>query len=289
MAMKNFDKKFGEKFIADLPTTPGIYRVFNQDGHLIYVGKAKNLRRRLSQYRNAKRRKRHFKMRKVVEDAAQIEIECFASELEACLAEARIIQEQRPKWNVAGAFYFYYPMIGVCKNEKDELELIYTTEPDAIPASISGRFSFHGAFRSRHLCGNAFFGLIELLEHVGHKNKTQKFGKHSYLYSFRQIPESWFANFNLLFQGEKATALEELLMTLVEKKGARKKAKEIQTHFKALKLFWKHEALLLKKVRKNVNFLTYPVPQKERDILFLKNRYHLDEVPSKEETISVPS
>ena len=36
--------------VAALPTTPGIYRFFNSSGEVIYVGKAKNLRRRVSSY-----------------------------------------------------------------------------------------------------------------------------------------------------------------------------------------------------------------------------------------------
>ena len=73
--MKAFDKKFGDGFLSNVPSAPGIYRVFDAAGELIYVGKAKNLRRRLSQYRNAKRRKKHLKMREVVKEADRIEIE----------------------------------------------------------------------------------------------------------------------------------------------------------------------------------------------------------------------
>ena len=104
--MKPFDKKFGAEFVAGLPACPAVYRVYGSDGLLIYIGKAKNLRRRLGQYRNAKRRKKHFKMRQIVADAARIEFDLCPTDLEACLLEARLIQEHRPRWNTAGAFFF---------------------------------------------------------------------------------------------------------------------------------------------------------------------------------------
>ena len=89
----------------NLPTTPGIYRIFNVAGELIYVGKAKNLRRRLGQYKNAKRTKKHRKMRLIVSEADRVETEDCSSDLDAYLLEAKLIQELRPKWNTAGAFH----------------------------------------------------------------------------------------------------------------------------------------------------------------------------------------
>src|SRR4051812_47502370 len=111
--MRSFDRKFGTEFLAQVPTCPGVYQVHDDAGALIYVGKAKNLKRRLSQYRNAKRRKKHVKMRSIVQGAARIEWVRCQTEAEACLIETRLIQEHRPRWNVVGAYSFLYPMIGI--------------------------------------------------------------------------------------------------------------------------------------------------------------------------------
>src|SRR6478736_2714224 len=175
--MRAFDKKFGKEFMASLPTTPGVYRAFDKDGLLIYVGKAKNLRRRLGQYRNAKRRKAHAKMRKVVSDAVRIEYELCPSDLEACLLEARLIQEHRPRWNTAGAFYFLYPLIGI-RWDQGITHFCYTTQPEHFP-----EFELHGAYRSRGISGGAFWALMELLSYVGHRmprDKKRLVPKHSY-------------------------------------------------------------------------------------------------------------
>jgi excinuclease UvrABC nuclease subunit len=166
--LKAFDRKFGPAFFDNVPTEPGVYRVYSTDEKLIYVGKAKNLRRRLGQYRNARRRKKHLKMRSIVRDAARIEFDTCASELDACLLENRLIQSYRPKWNVAGAFHFMYPMIGT-KVERGEIYFACTTSP----AKFSD-FELHGAFRSRHVTREAFFALMELLAYIGHPVARQK-------------------------------------------------------------------------------------------------------------------
>ena len=62
MAVRNFDRKFDAEFLESLPGSPGVYLVYDQQEELIYVGKAKNLKRRLSQYRNTMRRKKHRRM-----------------------------------------------------------------------------------------------------------------------------------------------------------------------------------------------------------------------------------
>src|SRR4051812_18544070 len=98
--MKIFDRKLGRDFLAQLPNSPGVYRIYDDQGALIYVGKAKSLRRRLAQYRNTKRIKKHSKMRSIIRDSACVQWEVCASELEACLRENELIQAHRPKWNV---------------------------------------------------------------------------------------------------------------------------------------------------------------------------------------------
>src|SRR5688572_1261031 len=98
--MKSFDRQFGVSFYTSLPPSPGIYRFLAASGEVLYVGKAKNLRRRLGQYRNARRCRAHAKMRKIVKDAKRIEFEICGDEFEALRKENETIQRLRPKWNV---------------------------------------------------------------------------------------------------------------------------------------------------------------------------------------------
>jgi len=265
----SFDQKFGESFLAGVPTTPGIYLISNEAGELIYVGKAKNLRRRLSQYRSAKRRKKHQKMRLIMADAFEIRIENCASDLDASLLEAKVIQEKRPKWNTAGAFHFIYPMIGLKKND-GSLHFCFTTTPECLEG-----FEYHGAYRSRSTTGTAFFSLMKILTYIGHKSKTKPKDriKYSYVYSFRNLPEHWFPLFSDFLKGESKNIFEELVMALVENTGARRKPREIQKHLNLIARFWRHEAKALSNARASSGFTAYPVPQKERDFIFLKYRF----------------
>src|SRR5689334_24389140 len=129
MAVRNFDQKFGAEFLESLPGSPGVYLVYDHRDELIYVGKAKNLKRRLSQYRNTLRRKKHYRMRGIVKEAARIEIRCAETHLDACLTEAMLIQTHRPRWNIVGAYSFLYPLIGI-RSANQFFQLVRGLEQD---------------------------------------------------------------------------------------------------------------------------------------------------------------
>jgi predicted GIY-YIG superfamily endonuclease len=273
--MRKFDARFAAVAEA-LPPAPGVYRFFDESGRLIYVGKAKNLRRRLAQYRNAKRIKAHAKMRKIIHHARKLEYETCASEHAALELETRLIQEHRPKWNVAGAFSFLYPLVGIRVIGHD-LYLCCTTQPDLYPG-----FSFHGAFRSRFITRDSFFSLTSLLRILGHSYslpelRKQGFPRNSYkggyVYGFRQIPADWHPRLEAFFRGEDFAAIEELSLLLLDRPTALKKRAETEEQLKSLKRFWLHEAKPLRRARAHSRFQPYPVPQKQRDLLFIALRF----------------
>jgi GIY-YIG catalytic domain len=123
--------------------------MYDAVGALIYVGKARNLRRRLAQYRTTRRTKKDRKRRALVRLAERIEWQVCASELEASLTEIGLIQALRPRRNVAGAFPFLYPFIGIQIDGADT-RFCLTTSPQAFAG-----FELHGAFRSREITGEA--------------------------------------------------------------------------------------------------------------------------------------
>ena len=274
--MKPFDKKLGADFVANLPGSPGVYLVYGSDDQLIYVGKAKNLRRRLSQYRNAKRRKNHLKMRTITQAAERIETRPCQTEAEACLLEAALIQDHRPKYNVAGAFSFMYPMVGVAFRQ-NQLVICYTTSPEELIG-----YQFFGAFRSRGLTRKTLLSLEILLKFIAHpiqKNilrkmpETKKKSRYTTFYGFRQIEAPWVELLADYFKGESSAALEHLVLALIENTAARHSKKKVQSSLNYLKYFWKYEARPLKEACSKTAYKTYPVPQKERDFLFLRNRF----------------
>jgi len=273
MAVLDFDRKFGAEFVESLPGSPGVYLIYDQQNELIYVGKAKNLKRRLSQYRNTIRRKKHRRMRGIVKDAARIEIQRAETDFEACVTEMNLIQTHRPRWNIVGAYSFLYPLIGV-RSANGNIDFCLTTTPDAVVQQYPG-FDFHGAFRSRRITGDAFFALMQLLRFIGHVNRPSRRNriiKHSYIFSFRRLPQDWAGAWGAFYSGQSELAMEELILKLVENAGARRKRAAVQEHLDELKRFWRHEVLTLARVREATGCTEWPVPQLKRDFVFLSYR-----------------
>jgi predicted GIY-YIG superfamily endonuclease len=269
MAIRDFDRKFGAEFLESLPDSPGVYLVYEEHDELIYVGKSSNLRRRLSQYRSTLRRKKYRRMRGIVKEAARIEIQPAETHLDACLTETILIQKHRPRWNIVGAYSFLYPLIGI-RSANGNLDFCMTTTPEAVLKEWPG-FEFHGAFRSRRITGDAFFALMRLLRFVGHVNPSNGRGRirYSYIFSFRRLPSNWAGIWSSFYKGESALAMEELILNLVEKTGARRRPDKVQEYLDELKRFWRHEVLMLAKMRKATGCTDWPVPQYRRDLVFL--------------------
>jgi excinuclease ABC subunit C len=96
--------------LSAIPTSPGVYRYYNQTGKIIYVGKAKNLRNRLGSYFN-NQQGMHPRTQKMVNEADHIEWTIVNSELESLNLEWSLIKEYSPKYNVDFNFddrsYYY--------------------------------------------------------------------------------------------------------------------------------------------------------------------------------------
>ena len=99
--------------LAILPNKPGVYRYFDKDGTLIYVGKAKNLKRRVSSYFN---KEQTGKTRVLVSKIADIKFIVVESEAEALLLENNLIKQYKPRYNIMLKDDKTYPWICV-KNE----------------------------------------------------------------------------------------------------------------------------------------------------------------------------
>ncbi|MEY4106298.1 MAG: hypothetical protein RL181_640 [Bacteroidota bacterium] len=88
------------KRIADtVPKSPGVYRFLDEEGGILYVGKAKNLRSRVSSY-FGERRDRAHRTRVMVKHAARLEYTLVETETDALLLENALIKQHQPRYNV---------------------------------------------------------------------------------------------------------------------------------------------------------------------------------------------
>ncbi|MCA4899770.1 MAG: excinuclease ABC subunit UvrC [Bacteroidota bacterium] len=85
--------------LASLPDSPGVYRYYNKDGVLIYVGKAKSLKKRVSSYFN-KQSQYNRKTEKLVSEIARMEFTLANTEFDALLLENNLIKQNQPKYNI---------------------------------------------------------------------------------------------------------------------------------------------------------------------------------------------
>ncbi len=94
--MKN---QYLQHILTNIPHKPGVYRMKDKDGEIIYIGKAKDLYKRVNSYFKNTQDK-DIKTIKMVEHIADIEYSIASSELEALVLETNLIKSHRPKYNI---------------------------------------------------------------------------------------------------------------------------------------------------------------------------------------------
>src|SRR5580700_11215817 len=97
-------ERLGRDFFRQLPDRPGVYLMRDARDTVLYVGKAKNLRKRLCSYRVAnpdRMPRRHLRLLRAVE---RIELQECADEASALARESELLRTLRPKFNRAGTW-----------------------------------------------------------------------------------------------------------------------------------------------------------------------------------------
>jgi excinuclease ABC subunit C len=108
------EREIFKKIQASLPQEPGIYQYFDEKGKLLYVGKAKNLRNRVSSYFNSNQHS--LKTIELVQKIQDIQFTIVDSEHDAFILENELIKNYQPKYNINLKDDKTYPYI-VIKNE----------------------------------------------------------------------------------------------------------------------------------------------------------------------------
>jgi hypothetical protein len=131
-------ERLGENFFLQLTERPGVYLMQDATGSVLYVGKAKNLRRRLGHYRVANPDRLGRRHLRLLRQVVRIELQECADEIAALAKEAELLRALKPKFNRAGVWPAT-PRFLIWRSAGRTLELGVTETP-AIGWQIFGPF-----------------------------------------------------------------------------------------------------------------------------------------------------
>ena len=113
---------FIKKKLLSIPEKTGVYKFYNKNNDLIYVGKAKNIKKRVSSYFT--KTKKNAKTTLLIKKINDIQCVVVDTEMDALLLENNLIKNYQPKYNVLLKDGKTYPWICITK---DELPKVYQT------------------------------------------------------------------------------------------------------------------------------------------------------------------
>ena len=136
-------KDFKEK-LSLVPTKPGSYQMKNKDGVIIYVGKAKNLQRRLRSYFT---RTVTGKTKMLVEDIDDFDYIVTSSELESLILEITLIKKYDPKYNILLRDDKSYPYIELTNDKYPIVKIVRTPKRKKNKSHLYGPYPNASAAR----------------------------------------------------------------------------------------------------------------------------------------------
>ncbi|HAI75236.1 MAG TPA: excinuclease ABC subunit C, partial [Microscillaceae bacterium] len=135
--MKTPKEKHGF-FLSQLPQLPGVYKFFDKEGFLLYVGKAKNLKNRVSSYFN-QAQQHSYKTLRLVQQIERIEFVLVDTEFDALLLENNLIKSHQPKYNILLKDDKTYPYL--CLTKEPFPKLLVLRQVDKSIGTYFGPFT----------------------------------------------------------------------------------------------------------------------------------------------------
>jgi excinuclease ABC subunit C len=142
--------------LSKIPFDPGVYRYFDETGEVIYVGKAKSLRNRVSSY-FLKSNQHDRKTKRLVSQIRRIEYTIVLSEWDALLLENQLIKQLQPKFNILLKDDKTYPFI--CVTDESFPRVFVTRNLDRKKGTFYGPFA---QLRSMHALLDMFKALYTI-------------------------------------------------------------------------------------------------------------------------------
>lgn len=146
---------FSPEEVKNLPNKPGIYKFLSSDHKILYVGKAKNIRKRVASYFHSKTFKGR-KTQRLIGETKNIEVTIVNSEFDAFLLENSLIKEYQPKYNILLKDDKTFPFI--CVTNERFPRVISTRKRDP------GSGTYFGPYASVRAMNN----VLELIRNLYH-------------------------------------------------------------------------------------------------------------------------
>ncbi len=132
--------------LKDIPSSPGVYFFRSTSNEILYIGKAKNLKERLSTYFHHNS-ELPYKIKKLISNIRKLEYEITNSELSALILESKLIKRYKPRFNTAIKRYRFHPFLKIdIQNDFPKVEKVYEIENDGA--------NYYGPFSSRMTVNN---------------------------------------------------------------------------------------------------------------------------------------
>jgi len=164
-----FDSKL---FIENLTSRPGVYTMLDKNGIVLYIGKAKNLKNRVSSYfRSNLEDNSDIKLQKLVSKISDIQITVTSNEKEALLLENSLIKSHKPKYNIIFKDDKSYPYLFLSVNHEFP-RLIYHRGPHKEPGRYFGPYpSSESVKKALYLLQKLF--LVRQCDNIFFANRTR--------------------------------------------------------------------------------------------------------------------
>ncbi|MCP5404745.1 MAG: excinuclease ABC subunit UvrC [Pseudomonadaceae bacterium] len=133
-----------------LPVTPGVYRMLNEAGEVLYVGKAKNLKARLTSYTQPERM--GVRIRKMVFETRTLTVVETRTEVEALLLEANLIKSLKPRYNI------------IFRDDASYVSVVITDEPTPKIQKHRGVKKAKGSYFGPYPSAGAVYATLDLME-----------------------------------------------------------------------------------------------------------------------------
>lgn len=149
---KSKREEYLKGIVSNLPDSPGCYQYLNENGTIIYIGKAKNLKRRVSSYFN--KEQQTLKTKLLVAKIADIRYVVVNSEADALLLENNLIKQHKPRYNVLLKDDKTYPSVCITN---EYFPKIFKTRK-----IIKGRGRYYGPYTN----SGALHAMLELIKEL---------------------------------------------------------------------------------------------------------------------------